>query len=146
MYILDCRFEGELVSGEFKRLAQNGREVWMQATYNPITDVDGTVLKVMKFATDISAQVQERQRRAEAQRTISTDLDAIGTAVEAVTRQTAEAAGTVGQVSNDIQAVTSGRRSCRPRSARSVNRSATPRIWPVRRSSKPNAPAASWRA
>ena len=99
---------GEFAAGEFRRIAEGGREVWIQATYNPITDADGTVLKVVKFATDITAQVHERQRRAEAQSTIGADLDAIGTAVEHVTRQTAEAAGTVGQVSNDIQCVASG--------------------------------------
>ncbi|MCJ2017558.1 PAS domain-containing methyl-accepting chemotaxis protein [Methylobacterium sp. E-065] len=99
---------GEFAAGEFRRIARGGREVWIQATYNPITDADGKVLKVVKFAADITVQVSERQRRAEAQRTIGTDLDAIGTAVEHVTRQTAEAAGTVGQVSNDIQCVASG--------------------------------------
>ncbi|MCJ2084870.1 PAS domain-containing methyl-accepting chemotaxis protein [Methylobacterium sp. E-005] len=99
---------GEFAAGEFKRIAKGGREVWIQASYNPIKDVDGTVLKVVKFAADITAQVHERQRRAEAQRTIGADLDAIGAAVEDVTRQTAEAAGIVGQVSSDIQAVASG--------------------------------------
>jgi methyl-accepting chemotaxis protein len=99
---------GEFAAGEFRRIAKGGREVWIQATYNPIKDVDGTVLKVVKFAADITAQVHERHRRAEAQRTIGGDLDAIGSAVENVTRQTAEAAGTVGQLSNDIQCVASG--------------------------------------
>ncbi|MCJ2067236.1 PAS domain-containing methyl-accepting chemotaxis protein [Methylobacterium sp. J-030] len=99
---------GEFAAGEFRRIARGGREVWIQASYNPIKDVDGTVLKVVKFAADITAQVQDHQRRTEAQRAIGADLDAIGTAVEAVTRQTAEAAGTVGQVSNDIQCVASG--------------------------------------
>ena len=99
---------GEFSAGEFRRLAKGGREVWIQATYNPIRDRDGVPIKVVKFAADITAQVHERQRRAEAQRAIGTDLDAIGTAVEAVTRQTAEAASTVGQVSNDIQTVASG--------------------------------------
>jgi methyl-accepting chemotaxis protein len=99
---------GEFAAGEFRRIAKGGREVWIQATYNPITDADGTVLKVVKFAADVTAQVDERQRRAEAQRAIGADLDAIGRAVEDVTRQTAEAVGTVGQVSNDIQAVASG--------------------------------------
>ena len=99
---------GEFAAGEFRRIAKGGREVWIQATYNPITDVDGTVLKVVKFAADITVQVHERQRRAEAQRAIGADLDAIGTAVKHVTRQTAETVSTVGQVSNDIQAVASG--------------------------------------
>ena len=99
---------GEFAAGEFRRIAKGGREVWLQASYNPIKDVDGTVLKVVKFAADITVQVHERQRRAEAQQAISADLDAIATAVESVTRQTAEATSTVGQVSNDIQSVASG--------------------------------------
>ncbi|WCS28924.1 PAS domain-containing protein (plasmid) [Methylobacterium sp. NMS14P] len=99
---------GEFAAGEFQRVAKGGREAWIQATYNPILDAGGCVLKVVKFAVDITTQVHERQRRIEAQRTISADLDAIGSAVEDVSRQTAEAAGTVGQVSNDIQIVASG--------------------------------------
>ncbi|TXN62995.1 PAS domain S-box protein [Methylobacterium sp. WL30] len=99
---------GEFAAGEFRRIAKGGREVWIQATYNPISDRDGVPFKVVKFATDITAQVHERQRRIEAQHAIGTDLDAIGQAVENVTRQTVEAAGTVGQVSNDIQSVASG--------------------------------------
>ncbi|TXN28834.1 PAS domain S-box protein, partial [Methylobacterium sp. WL93] len=99
---------GEFAAGEFRRIAKGGREVWIQATYNPISDRDGVPFKVVKFATDISTQVHERQRRIEAQHAIGTDLDAIGQAVENVTRQTVEAAGTVGQVSNDIQSVASG--------------------------------------
>ncbi|TXM94751.1 PAS domain S-box protein [Methylobacterium sp. WL116] len=99
---------GEFAAGEFRRIAKGGREVWIQATYNPIRDRDGVPIKVVKFATDISAQVHERQRWIEAQHAIGTDLDAIGQAVENVTRQTVEAAGTVGQVSNDIQSVASG--------------------------------------
>ena len=99
---------GEFAAGEFRRIGRGGRELWIQATYNPIRDRDGTPFKVVKFATDITAHVRERQRRTEAQQVIGSDLDAIGAAVEAVTRQAAEAAGTVGQVSNDIQCVASG--------------------------------------
>ncbi|TXM88056.1 PAS domain-containing methyl-accepting chemotaxis protein [Methylobacterium sp. WL116] len=99
---------GEFAAGEFRRIAKGGREVWIRATYNPITDSNGTVLKVVKFATDITEQVQHRQRRVEAQRAIGADLDAIGSAIEAVTRQTADAVGTIGQVSSDVQAMASG--------------------------------------
>src|SRR4051812_48802246 len=48
---------GEYQSAEFKRLGKGGRPVWIQASYNPITDVDGKFVKVVKFATDITAQV-----------------------------------------------------------------------------------------
>jgi methyl-accepting chemotaxis protein len=99
---------GEYQSGEFRRSGKRGREIWIQATYNPITDADGRPVRVVKFATDITAQVHERQRRAEAQRAIGDDLDAIGRAVADVTRQTSRAAETVGRVSNEIRSVTSG--------------------------------------
>lgn len=45
---------GELRSGEYQRLAKGGREVWIQASYNPIFDADGKPFKVIKFATDLS--------------------------------------------------------------------------------------------
>ncbi|WP_068830723.1 PAS domain S-box protein [Pseudomonas sp. BMS12] len=45
---------GELESGEYLRLAKGGREVWIQASYNPIFDADGKPFKVIKFATDLS--------------------------------------------------------------------------------------------
>ena len=99
---------GTFQSSEFRRIARGGRAVFIQGTYNPITDADGRVVKVVKFAVDVTAQVLERQRRAEAQRAIGTDLDAIGQAVEDVSRQTADAAGTVGRVAGDIQAVAAG--------------------------------------
>ena len=99
---------GEFAGGEFRRIAKGGRDVWIQATYNPILDASGCVLKVVKFAADITAQVQERHRRVAAQRAIGVDLDAIGTAVEGASRRTAEAVDLAGRVSGDIQSVASG--------------------------------------
>ena len=99
---------GEYQSSEFRRIAKGGRDVFIQATYNPITDAEGRVVKIVKFATDITAAVAKRQRRAEAQRAIGEDLDKIGLAIEDVTNQTAEAAGTVSRVSDDLQAVAAG--------------------------------------
>jgi methyl-accepting chemotaxis protein len=46
---------GEFDSGEYKRVAKNGREVWLQATYNPIYDLDGRPYKVVKYAIDVTA-------------------------------------------------------------------------------------------
>jgi methyl-accepting chemotaxis protein len=45
---------GEHIANSFKRLGKNGKEVWIQASYNPIFDLNGKVLKVIEFATDIS--------------------------------------------------------------------------------------------
>ncbi len=46
---------GEFVAAKFLRIGKGGKEVWIQASYNPIADKTGKVVKVVKFATDITA-------------------------------------------------------------------------------------------
>lgn len=48
--------QGTFQAAEFRRFGKGGAEVWIQATYNPVLAADGTVTKVVKFATDITAQ------------------------------------------------------------------------------------------
>ncbi len=48
---------GEYDAGQYKRFAKGGREVWIQASYNPIMDMNGKPFKVVKYATDVTAQV-----------------------------------------------------------------------------------------
>ncbi len=45
---------GDYVATSFKRIAKGGREVWIQASYNPILDLNNKVIKVVKFANDIT--------------------------------------------------------------------------------------------
>ena len=47
---------GEYEAGEYKRLAKGGREVWLQSSYNPILSLDGKPFKVVKYASDVTAQ------------------------------------------------------------------------------------------
>ena len=47
---------GEFESKEYKRLGKGGKEVWIQASYNPILDLNEKPFKVVKFATDVTAQ------------------------------------------------------------------------------------------
>ena len=47
---------GQYQAGEFMRLASGGREVWIQASYNPVRDRAGKPFKIVKFASDITAQ------------------------------------------------------------------------------------------
>lgn len=47
---------GEFFQREFRRFAKGGREVWIEASYNPVFDANGKPYKVVKFATDITAQ------------------------------------------------------------------------------------------
>ncbi|QTL05014.1 PAS domain-containing methyl-accepting chemotaxis protein [Aquabacter sp. L1I39] len=48
--------QGHFQAGEFKRIAKGGAEVWLEASYNPVIDNSGRVLKVVKFAADITAR------------------------------------------------------------------------------------------
>ena len=51
---------GEFQAGEFKRIGKGGREVWIQASYNPILDLNGKPFKVVKYASDVTRQVLVR--------------------------------------------------------------------------------------
>jgi len=50
---------GEFDAGQYRRLGKGGREIWIQASYNPVLDGNGRPYKVVKFATDITAQMQQ---------------------------------------------------------------------------------------
>lgn len=52
---------GEYQTAEYRRLAKGGRPVWIHATYNPILDPDGRVTRVIKFANDITADIERKQ-------------------------------------------------------------------------------------
>jgi len=52
---------GEFHCDEFERVGKNGRQLWIRASYNPIFDADGRPAKVVKFATDVTQEVQRRQ-------------------------------------------------------------------------------------
>ena len=99
---------GEYQAGEYKRLGKGGRAVWIQASYNPIQDADGTVMKVVKFATDVTAQVEDRMRRAELQKSIDADLGQITESVAATSERVTSAAGASTQASSNMQAVAAG--------------------------------------
>lgn len=57
--------QGEFISGQFRRIAGNGQERWLEATYSPIRDADGHLVKVIKLAMDITQRVQVNQAEAE---------------------------------------------------------------------------------
>ncbi|MFV8258845.1 methyl-accepting chemotaxis protein [Bdellovibrio bacteriovorus] len=96
--------KGEFVAGEFKRLTKAGKEIWINASYNPIFDNEGNPCKVVKFATDITAQKAKTSEYegkvtaiSRAQAVIEFNLD--GTIISANENFLA----TVGYGLNDIQ-------------------------------------------
>lgn len=54
--------EGNYFSDRFKRVNKRGDEIWLEASYNPVFDSYGKLYKIVKFATDITAQVRQAER------------------------------------------------------------------------------------
>ncbi len=104
---------GQFQSDEFKRIGKGGVEVWIQASYNPIFDLNGKPVKVVKFATDVTAAVKLRDevkagaaREREAQAALQEKVDSMlgvvnaaakGDLTRPVTVAGADAIGMMGQ-------------------------------------------------
>jgi len=77
---------GEFDSGRYKRVGNGGKEIWIQATYNPILDLNGKPCKIVKYAIDITEQVKlEQSIKAKAEsdaRKIDALLDAVARAAK----------------------------------------------------------------
>jgi methyl-accepting chemotaxis protein len=99
---------GEYQAAEYKRIGKGGKEVFIQASYNPIFDLNGKPFKVVKYATDVTANVRERMRRGDIQREIDQDIGQITAAIASATEQAASAASASIQTSANVQAVASG--------------------------------------
>ncbi len=104
----DTLARGEFQAGEYKRLGKGGNEIWIQASYNPIMDMNGNLYKVVKFAIDRTQAIQDRLRREEAQKEINTGITEIRDAVMNASSQATEAASASGQTSQNVQAVAGG--------------------------------------
>ncbi|WEZ85603.1 methyl-accepting chemotaxis protein (plasmid) [Rhizobium sp. 32-5/1] len=63
--------EGEFVADEFLRIGKGGKRVHIQASYNPIFDMNGKVFKVVKFATDVTGRVSNVDQLADALQALS---------------------------------------------------------------------------
>ncbi len=113
---------GEYVADEFKRIGKGGREVWIQASYNPILDLNGRPFKVVKYATDITAQVKARDEMSRVLELVSASAISLGSSAEELSafsskmasnaEETATQANVVSaaseQVSQNVQTVATG--------------------------------------
>ena len=99
---------GDYQAGEFRRIGKGNREIWIQASYNPIFDFSGKPYKVVKYATDITAQVADRQRRNEIGRHVDEDLGAVSLAISTMNEQASSPASASIEASTNVQAVAAG--------------------------------------
>ncbi len=63
---------GEYQAGEYQRVGKGGKDVWIQASYNPILDLNGRPFKVVKYASDTTAQVIARMKSERVRRMMET--------------------------------------------------------------------------
>ena len=68
---------GHADAGVYQRYAKDGSEVWLQASYNPIFDLQGKVIKVIKYATDITEQKQLQMDVDRALKSVSVVMNAM---------------------------------------------------------------------
>ncbi|HRK64731.1 MAG TPA: PAS domain-containing methyl-accepting chemotaxis protein, partial [Terricaulis sp.] len=103
---------GEYDAGQYKRIAKGGREIWIQASYNPILDGNGRPFKVMKFASDITEQMNiafRVQEIADVVSSASTEMRATAESMahmaEETTRRASEVASASELASANVQTV-----------------------------------------
>ena len=96
---------GEYQAAEYKRIGKGGKEVWIQASYNPILDLNGKPFKVVKYATDTTAQVLVRmgnERVRGMMETVAAGAEELNASVreisEAMTKSRETASTAVGRV------------------------------------------------
>lgn len=96
---------GEYQAAEYKRFAKGGREIWIQASYNPIYDPSGKPFKVVKFATDITQQVLARQESERVGKLVDENLEKILSAVASANEQSGVASNASTQTLQTVQSV-----------------------------------------
>ena len=96
---------GEFQAGEYKRIGKGGKQIWIQASYNPIFDPSGKPFKVVKYATDITAQVLAKQEAARVGALVDENLEKILNAVGNATAQSSSAAAASSQTAQTVQTV-----------------------------------------
>ncbi len=96
---------GEFQSGEYRRIGKGGRDIWIQASYNPIFDEHGKPYKVVKYATDITADVMRRQEKARIGQMVDQNLGSIVQAVGSASERTTSAAGSSTQAATTVQTI-----------------------------------------
>ncbi|BBH46249.1 methyl-accepting chemotaxis protein [Pseudomonas sp. KU43P] len=92
---------GEYHSHRFERVNKQGQTVYLEASYNPIFDSKGRLYKVVKFASDITAQVSTQQSAADAAHASSVQTDACARKGTEVVQQTVQVIEQISQELND---------------------------------------------
>ncbi|MEJ2754585.1 MAG: methyl-accepting chemotaxis protein [Gammaproteobacteria bacterium] len=99
---------GEFKAGKFERVNHQGEVVWLEATYNPVFNDQNQVVKVIKFASDITARIKREQaiqQAAEIASTTSEETAQISVSGANLLRQNVEISQTIGKQIEDATAL-----------------------------------------
>lgn len=100
--------QGRYHTGEFRRVGKTGDDIWILASYNPILDAKRRVTGVVKFASNITAQVEQRLRLDEARAGIDVELNTIADRASDSANQSAQVASASEQASSSVQTMAAG--------------------------------------
>jgi methyl-accepting chemotaxis protein len=97
--------QGESITGEFHRIGKGGKEVWIQASYNPIFDLNGKVIKVAKYAYDITKlkkMMVSVQETASSLSAASAELTATATQMSSTATRTNQESQTAAAAAEEV--------------------------------------------
>ena len=100
--------QGQFQQAEYRRIAKGGREIWIQASYNPILDQNGNVTGVVKFASDITAEYAARMERRNTSQQIDSDLNVIAQNVADSATKSSNVAAASEEATASVQAMAAG--------------------------------------
>jgi len=104
----DTLATGAFQVGEFHRRNATGEDIWLLASYNPVRDLDGKPLKVVKLASDITADVLKRRDREAIQNRILEEIDQVGGSVQVSQSNADEAVKASSDAAHNVTAVAAG--------------------------------------
>jgi methyl-accepting chemotaxis protein len=93
--------QGEFQSGRFRRVGKHGAEIWILATYNPILDINGKAYKVVKFAMDVTEQVNREEMVNQKVKAISSVLAELTQSIAGIAHGAQQSAGLAGQTQSE---------------------------------------------
>ena len=97
---------GEYIQGLFERRDAKGKVLWLEASYNPIVDKNGNLLRIIKFASDVNERISNIKNASEAVHSTATETEQVSQEGKEVLAKSVsimeEITNTVEVVANDI--------------------------------------------
>ena len=97
---------GEYFNEEVKQIAKGGKEVWIQASYNAILDPEGKPFKVVKYASDVTAEVQAREEMKRVLTTVNESSVVLSSSAEELSAVSDQMTTSAEEVLNQANSVT----------------------------------------